>query len=111
MHGLLVMGSHIKNIVANRTLKLKHKRSDNLSSLTINVGNPRLLSKEEIGYSENSTVSACEVEFIGLPIETIIVHGIDSIHAIQQAVQIDKYLTKYRNEYEFYYISGDLYFE
>jgi len=53
----------------------------------------------------------CTVHFDGLDEGSFDAHGIDPIHALAQAANIDGYLRAMTGKYDFYWPTGEPYFE
>ena len=100
-----------KKAIAQRTILLVEKETKKESKLLIKINEPYLVDERDPGYSPNEEVAACVIEFFGIDFDPITIHGVDSIHALAQASDIDIYLKKLCGQYNLFFLSGDPYFE
>lgn len=101
----------IMNVIAKRKLLYSIKGESTQREFTVNIGAPYLLEKELVSFNCDPGAASCTIEFDGLRERSIEVHGIDLLHALQMAVDIDPYLKGMQNKYNFYWSTGEPYFE
>ena len=89
-------------VIAERKLLYSLKGGSERRELIIRVGKP-FLDKEGI--------ARCPVEWDGLFEEFADIAGMDSLQALQLAANVDSMLAKLRNKYDFFWPSGESYFE
>lgn len=92
----------MKKFIAERKLLFSQKDSDERKELIIRVGEP---------YWVNDEMAACPVEYEGLFEEFSDVCGVDLLHALHLAADIDPFLKELTKKYDFYFSSGEPYFE
>jgi hypothetical protein len=91
------------NCIAERKLIVKVKETGERKELTIRIGMPYWIPDEEI--------AACPVEWDGLFERVADAKGIDLLQAIQLASNIDPMLKILQNKYDFFWPSGEGYFD
>jgi hypothetical protein len=62
-------------------------------------------------FSFDPGAAGCTISFDGLQTESIETHGIDALHALAQAIDIDTYLRGMGKQYDFYWATGEPYFD
>lgn len=97
--------------IAQRELLFARKGEQRKSNLTVRVSAPYLVQRTRGGTTLDPGAAACEIAFDGLGIENIELHGIDTIHALAQAIDIDKYLRGFEGRLDFYWPTGEPYFD
>jgi len=88
--------------IAERKLQYSTKGSSDRKSLVIRIGVP---------YVDGDGLTRCPVEWDGLFEEFADIGGMDSLQALQLASNIDSMLIKLRHKFDFYWPSGEPYFE
>lgn len=88
------------------SLKGKHERK----TFAVRVSAPRLVD-DSANFSFDDGAAVCTIEFNGLNESSFEVHGIDSIHALALAVDIDTHLKGMSKKYDFYWLTGEPYFD
>ncbi len=92
----------MNDCIAERRLAFSKKGSGVKKELVVRIGKP---------YIEDDGTARCSCEWDGLFENYADVAGIDSLHALQLAADIDSMLRKLRDKYDFYWSSGEPYFE
>jgi hypothetical protein len=92
----------MRNVVAERKLLYSTKDSSDRKELVIRIGAP---------YVGKDGMARCPVEWNGLFDEFADMCGMDSLQALQLATDVDSMLGKLRNKYDFFWPSGEPYFE
>lgn len=87
--------------IAERILILEDIQSGEKRNLTIRIGLPT--------WDENKEFASCPVEYEGLFKSFADVRGMDILHALELASNIDLVLRGYINKYRFYWLDGELY--
>jgi len=95
-------GDNLKKIIAKRSLLFSLKGSAERKKLEISIGEP---------YIDSQGIAKCAVEWDGLFEDFAEICGMDSIQALQLASDIDSLLTKLQKKYDFYWSSGESYFD
>jgi hypothetical protein len=89
-------------VVAERKLLYSQKGGSERKELTIRVGKP---------YLDKDGIARCPVEWDGLFEDFADMAGADLLHALHLAADVDSMLSKLRNKYDFFWDSGEPYFE
>jgi hypothetical protein len=92
----------MNKVIAERKLLYSAKGSSDRKDLTIRIGYP---------YVDKEGLTRCPVELEGLFEEYADIGGMDSLHALQLATNVDSMLGKLRHKFDFYWPSGEPYFE
>jgi len=103
----------MKEWIAERKLTYTRKGESNKSELTIRIGKPYLLKEGEVNFPAHEGAAGCSVEFNGLEdgYYNDEVYGADSIQALQLATNIEPTLVHLSEKYDFYFLTGEPYFE
>lgn len=99
------------DFVAHRDLLFSRKGSAPKLNLRIRIGVPRLVDRTSTGVPLDAGSAVCTIAFEGLGIDDVDVHGADTLHALAQAVEIDKYLRGMTKKFDFFWPSGEPYFD
>jgi len=92
----------MKEAIAERRLLYSKKGSSAKKELTIGIGVP---------YVDKAGMAKCPVEWRGLFEDFADICGMDTLQAVQLASDIDSMLRMLRNEYDFFWPSGEPYFD
>lgn len=92
----------MSKVIAERKLLYSAKGSTDRKELTIRIGVP---------YVDGEGLTRCPVEWDGLFEEFADIGGMDSLQALQLATNVDSMLEKLQKKFDFYWPSGDPYFE
>ena len=96
-------------IIAERYLVYSDKGSDLRREFVVRVRAPQLITKADFNFDPGA--ATCDVEFDGISIKPITMHGVDTLHAVAQAVDLDKLLGEMSRKFDFFWPSGEPYFE
>jgi len=97
-------------IAAERQLLFSAVGDSVLKPLTVRITIPRPANGLRDVKTDPGT-AFCVIQLYGLPESDVEVHGIDALHALAQAVDIDRILCVLRHKYCFYWSTGEPYFE
>jgi hypothetical protein len=89
--------------IAERKLVAKAKKTGERKEITIRVGTPYWIPNDEF--------ASCPLELDGLFDHVADAKGIDLLQALQQAANIDIVLEKLGEKYNFYWPTGEGYFD
>ncbi len=100
------------NSIAERKLLYASINTRELRDFTVRVYAPVLLKDGDVSFKVDQGASGCRYDFEGFA-ENIsdVVYGADSLQALQLATSIDGILRKLTTRYQFYYPSGEPYFD
>lgn len=93
----------MNSVIAERRLICQDISTGMRKNVTIRIGAPY--------WAPNDAFASCPIEFEGLFDEFADAKGVDSLQALQQAADIDDMLQRLRHKYEFFWESGDPYFD
>jgi hypothetical protein len=100
------------NPIAERTLLFSEKGETERKRLVIRVFAPRPIQAGSVAFQPDDKMSGCVVEFDGLPNFSLgEIYGADSLQALQLAVDIEPYLKRLSEKYDFFFPTGEGYFE
>jgi len=102
----------LKQYAAERTLLVSKKGEGARAELIIKVGIPYLVSRENVAFEVDERTFACEVDIFGLskPFNEV-TYGADLLQALQLSANIDPLINRLSRDYDFYFPTGELYFE
>lgn len=93
----------MKTWIAERKLIVEVIATGERKDLTIRIGMPY--------WPPNEEFASCPIEWDGLFDRVADAKGIDLVQALQQASDIDSMLERLRTKYNFYWSSGEGYFD
>lgn len=92
----------MKQCIAERRLLYSLKDSAVRKDLIIRIGVP---------YTDENGIVKCPVEWDGLFETFADIGGMDPLHALHLATDVDSLLKKLQNKYDFFWEDGEPYFE
>lgn len=102
----------MKQYIAERELLYSLEGDSTRNKLVIRITAPCLIKEGTVNFEFPPGAAVCAIEFDGLPKSLVEeVHGADSIQALQFAVDIDPYLKGLGKKYDFYWPTGEPYFD
>lgn len=101
----------MKKYIAERKLLYSLKGSNSRKELIIRISAPYIVDESMVGHPVEEGVAGCSVEFEGLFEECSNVYGTDLLQALHLAVNIEPTLQRLRKKYDFYWPSGESYFD
>lgn len=93
----------MKKWIVERDMLFEPVNGGERRQFTIRIGIPYWIEGEEF--------ATCPREYDGFLDEVADTKGVDVIHALFLASDVDRFLTAFRSKYNFYYLSGEDYFE
>jgi hypothetical protein len=72
---------------------------------------PRLVKQGEVSFPVDGIMCCCTVELEGIDGQNLDYYGADSLQAVNLASNIEPILERLSDRYEFFWESGDPYFE
>jgi hypothetical protein len=98
--------------IAERRLVFSEKGSSGRKPLLIRIFAPQPVDPDSVQFQPDADASSCVVEFDGIPDANLgDIYGADSIQALQLAVDIEPVLKRLSKCYNFYFPSGEGYFD
>lgn len=97
-------------LVAERALLYSRKGSDEKRAAVFQVHAPRPDPGSD-SESDGSRGYVCIVCFKGIDLPSLDVHGIDTLHALAQACDLDVLLRGVKSRFTFYWPGGEHYFD
>jgi hypothetical protein len=106
------MGSYMKKSIAERELLYSLKGKSTRQRLVVRISAPYLVDGSMVNFKFDPGTAGCTIEFDGLP-DSLVEHvyGADSVQALALAADIDSYLQGMSKKYDFYWVTGEPYFE
>ena len=106
------MGSSMKKSIAERELLYSLKGKSTRQKLVVRISAPYLVDESMVNFKFDPGTAGCTIEFDGLP-ESLVeqVYGADSVQALALAAGIDSYLQGMSKKYDFFWPSGEPYFD
>lgn len=97
--------------IAERTLLFSEKNSEIKKTVAVKISAPFVATEENVNFPVNGVVSGCHVEIEGLNEPGFDLYGMDSLQAINLASDIDPLLKRLGCKYDFFWSTGEPYFE
>ncbi len=101
---------HVSSI-AHRDLLFSPKDKQSREKLRVAVSAPVLVDKTHTGVQLDAGSAVCTIIFQGLGVANVDVHGADSLHALAQACDVDRYLRGMSKKFDFFWPNGEPYFD
>lgn len=97
---------------AERKLLVAEKGSDSRTSLAIKIGLPYIVVQDSVSFAVDGETAACEIDIVGLgePFNEV-TYGADLLQALQLSADIDPILKCFSKKYDFFFLTGEPYFE
>lgn len=96
---------------AVRELFFCRKGHTQRKKLIIRIRPPQLVDESSVSFKFDEGTASCAVEFDGLSELNNEVFGVDKLHALSLAVDIDPCIKSLAADYEFYWLDGAPYFD
>ena len=97
--------------IAERKLLVSEKTSDTTREVIIKISEPFIATEENASFPVDGVASGCHVEIVGLEEPGFDMYGMDSLQAINLASNIEPLLERLSDKYNFFWITGEPYFE
>lgn len=97
--------------IAERHLWFAKKEGGARIQLVVGICAPVVVAREEVRYPVDGVMSKCHVELEGLSEHSFDVFGTDSMQAINLASNIEAVIKRLSEEYDFFWATGEPYFE
>lgn len=97
--------------IAERRLLYSLKGSSVRKALVVRISAPYVVDENMIGHPVAEGVAGCSVEFDGLSGESFDVYGTDTLQAVNMASNIEAVLERLSKKYDFYWPTGEPYFD
>jgi len=105
------MSSKLGETVAKRQLIFSLKGDGVRHKVTVRVHKPFEVQPGDVSFDFSAGTACCRVEFDGLDEPDYLAHGADTLQALALAVDIDPILRGMSKKYDFYFDTGEDYFE
>jgi len=100
-----------EKIIVERELLYSLKEHHQLKKCAVQITAPYLLEQSKTNFQFDEGTAGCMVKFFGVPENDIEVYGMDSLHALTLALDIDSYLKGLSKKYNFFWKTGEPYFD
>lgn len=97
--------------IAYRELICSHKKTHVTKKIIVKISEPYTATQDQVDFPVDGIISGCHVEIDGIEEAGADFFGMDSLQAINIASNIDPYLERLRNKFEFFWLNGDAYFD
>ena len=97
--------------VAERKLLYSGKDAQDTKEFVVKISEPFVATKDNAKFRVDGVTSACHVEIEGLDEPGFDLFGMDSLQAINLASNIDPLLERLSDKYDFFWITGEPYFD
>ena len=98
--------------VAHRELQYSLKGDNVRNKVAVYIGEPYLLEQDQVNFTIHEGAAGCSIVIESNDINiTEEAYGADLLQALQLAVNIDPILKNLNKQYDFYFVSGEPYFE
>ena len=97
--------------VAKRNLFFSVKNSQIRKEMVVRISEPFIVTENDVTFPVDGVMSGCYVEVEGLDEPGFTLYGMDSLQAINLASNIDPFLERLSDKYDFFWITGEPYFE
>lgn len=94
-----------------REIYFSNKNDNAKRKLLVSIKGPYLIQEGDVDFKFDEGTSKCTIEFEGLEELNNDVYGVDGLHALSLAVDIDPILKSVSSKYNFYWNDGSPYFE
>lgn len=100
-----------RTIIAERKLVYSKKGMSERCPFSIRLSVPTPIERGSRPFPVDDGATSCTISYEGLDERSVEVHGIDPIHALAQASDIDRYLRALTSKYDLYWPTGEPYFD
>ena len=97
--------------IAERKLLFSKKNSHATKEVVVKISEPFVATENDVGFSFDGVMFGCHVEIEGLNEPGFNIYGMDSLQAINLASSIESLIERLSRQYDFYWETGDPYFE
>ncbi len=98
--------------IAHREINYSIKDTSARKRLVISIGEPHLLEKGQVNFNFDEGAAGCAITIVGDDINiNEVSYGADLLQSLQLAVNIDRILKGLSKKYDFYFTTGEPYFE
>jgi hypothetical protein len=102
----------MSHCIAHRKLLYSLKGANERIPFVVEVLAPRELQAGDVKFQFTEGTAVCSVQFVGLPNgEPEHSYGADSLQALQLAADVEPILKRLSKKYDFYFPTGENYFE
>ncbi len=105
------MDKAVMNYIADRKLLVSEKGNRARKEVIIKISDPYIVQQGDVKFPVDGIISGCHVEIDGLDEQGFDLYGMDSIQAINLASNLDPLLEKMSAKYDFFWLTGEPYFE
>ncbi|WOS41135.1 hypothetical protein [Xanthomonas rydalmerensis] len=100
-------------LIAERALLFSEASGSDLNELKVQIFSPTFADLTGLNAKLDQGAAICVVRFLGIAEPDVEIHGIDGVHALSQAADVDSLLkvVAKKNGYQLFWTSGEPYFE
>lgn len=100
-----------KQSLVVREILFCRKGEQQRKKLVVRISSPYLVDEKSVNFKFDEGTSGCTVEFDGLSELNNEVFGVDKLHALSLAVDIDPCIKSMTKNYDFFWLDGEPYFD
>lgn len=98
--------------IAERRLCWAPKGERNRSEFVVRIGEPFVVEPGTVDFPVSEGTGACRRQFDGFPLKIDdTIYGADTVQALQLVPDIDSTLRRFSDRYDFFFATGEPYFE
>ena len=79
--------------------------------LTVGIFAPKVVAQDKVPFPVDGVMSICHVDMEGLDEHGFDVYGADSMQAVNLASDIETVVKRLSDKYDFFWVTGEPYFE
>jgi len=99
------------DVVAMRNLMFTRKGESRRHRVSVRIHKPFEVQIGDVNFDFSVGTACCRIQFEGLDEPDYSVYGVDTLHALELASNIDPILGTMSKSYDFYFDTGEKYFE
>jgi hypothetical protein len=101
----------VNRYIAERHLLFSRKNDGVRKKLAVGICAPKVVAQDRVQYPVDGVMSVCHVDMEGLDEHSFDVYGTDSMQAVNLASNIEAVIKRLSDEYDFFWATGEPYFE
>lgn len=99
------------NYIAERKLLFSKKGSSARKEISLRISSPYIVKQGDVKFPVDGVIAGCDLEIDGLDERKISYYGMDSLQAINLASNIEPVIERLSDKYDFFWLSGEPYFD
>ena len=99
-----------QQVIAERNLLFSGKGGGDRQPFCVRIFAPHLIEEGTVDFQVSPGMARCVVAFVEIN-EQVEFFGMDSVQALALTANVDAYLKHFDNKYDFFWLTGEPYFE